>query len=119
MFERHKKQLEFAKKYGVIVILKGAFTIIALPDGRSYFNTTGNPGMATGGSGDVLTGLLVSLLAQAYEPNEAALIGVYLHGLSADIAVRTIGEEALLAGDIIEYIGQAYLKLKFRNPAGE
>ncbi len=112
MYERHLKQLDFAKKYNIIVVLKGAYTIITLPDGRSYFNSTGNPGMATGGSGDVLTGLMVSLLAQSYQPSDAALISVYLHGLAADIAVEKTGQEALIASDISENIGNAFQLLK-------
>ncbi len=85
-FERHSKQLAFAEKYGVIVVLKGAYTGIASPDGRYWFNTTGNPGMATGGSGDVLTGLITGLLAQGMKALDAALTGVYLHGLAGDLA---------------------------------
>jgi ADP-dependent NAD(P)H-hydrate dehydratase / NAD(P)H-hydrate epimerase len=111
MYERHLKQIEFAKKYRVIIVLKGANTIITLPDGRSWFNTTGNPGMASGGSGDVLTGLIASLLAQAYEPADAAMLAVYIHGLAADIAVETISQPALIAGDVIEHIGKAFLFL--------
>jgi len=111
MYDRHIKQLEFAKKYNVIVILKGAHTIVTLPDGHSYFNTTGNPGMATGGSGDVLTGLILSLITQSYEPADAALIAVYLHGLAADMAASKMGQEALIAGDIIDNLGFAFSSL--------
>jgi NAD(P)H-hydrate epimerase len=103
--------MDFARQYKLIVLLKGAYTSIALPDGRCYFNSTGNPGMATGGSGDVLTGIIVSLLAQGYKPSDAAIIGVYLHGLSGDLAVLKTGQEALIASDIVDHIGDAFLTL--------
>ena len=107
-FERHLKQREFADKYEVIVVLKGAYTGIASPDGQYWFNTTGNPGMATGGSGDVLTGLITGLLAQGMRPLDAALAGVYLHGLAGDLAAEETGEEALIAGDMIRKLGKAF-----------
>ncbi|SFV28042.1 NAD(P)H-hydrate dehydratase [Thermoflavifilum thermophilum] len=100
-----------ARELQLILILKDHHTCIALPDGTCYFNTTGNPGMATGGSGDVLTGLLTGLLAQGYEPWQAALLGVYLHGLAGDLAAAAHSEEALLAGDIITHIGKAFQKI--------
>lgn len=109
------KQIEFAKKYKVILVLKGAHTIVTLPDGRSWFNTTGNPGMASGGSGDVLTGLILSLLAQSYEPADAAMLGVYIHGLASDIAAEKVSQPALIAGDIIDHIGKAFLQLNSRE----
>ncbi len=102
------KQIAFAEKYGVIVVLKGAYTGIAAPDGRYWFNTTGNPGMATGGSGDVLTGLITGLLAQGMEPLDAALSGVYLHGLAGDLAAEASSQEALIAGDILKFLGAAF-----------
>jgi NAD(P)H-hydrate epimerase len=111
-FERLQKQIEFAKNSGLFVVLKGAHTSIACPDGGCYFNSTGNPGMATAGSGDVLTGIILSLLGQGYEPKLAAIIGVYLHGLAGDIATEKIGQEAVIASDIIENLGNAYLKIK-------
>lgn len=111
MYERYIKQLEFSKQYNVIVVLKAAHTIITLPDGRTFFNTTGNPGMATGGSGDVLTGLILSLLAQSYKPEEASQIGVFIHGLAADLAVKKTGQQALIAGDIVDNLGNAFLSL--------
>lgn len=107
-FDRMKSQQEFATKYNVIVVLKGAHTSIALPDGTVYFNSTGNPGMATGGSGDVLTGIITSLLAQGYSPVHASVAGVYLHGLAGDIAASVRGMHSLIAGDIIENLGGAY-----------
>jgi hydroxyethylthiazole kinase-like uncharacterized protein yjeF len=107
-YERHLKQREFAAKYRVIVVLKGAYTGIAFPDGSYRFNTTGNPGMATGGSGDVLTGLITGLLAQGIAPGDAAVAGVYLHGLAGDLAALKTGQEALIAGDMIRHIGEAF-----------
>jgi hydroxyethylthiazole kinase-like uncharacterized protein yjeF len=107
-YERHLKQRIFAAKYGVIVVLKGANTGIALPDGGYWFNTTGNPGMATGGSGDVLTGMIAGLLAQGMKPGDAALSGVYLHGLAGDLAAEVLSQEALIARDIIKYLGAAF-----------
>jgi hydroxyethylthiazole kinase-like uncharacterized protein yjeF len=107
-FERNNMQIEFARKYNVIVVLKGAYTTTAMPDGTCYFNSTGNPGMATAGSGDVLTGMILSLLGQGYSPANAALIGVYLHGLAGDLAASRSSEESVIAGDIIDNIGKAF-----------
>ena len=110
-FERNKLQRKKAQDYGVFIVLKGANTAIACPDGACWFNATGNPGMATGGSGDVLTGILTGLLAQGYPPQSAALLGVYLHGLAGDLAALENSQEALVAGDIIQYLGEAWLEL--------
>jgi NAD(P)H-hydrate epimerase len=107
-YSRIELQREFAQKHGIILILKGGNTSIALPDGTCYFNVTGNAGMATAGSGDVLTGILASLVGQRYEPAMAAILGVYLHGLAGDIASEKQGQEALIASDIINSIGMAY-----------
>jgi ADP-dependent NAD(P)H-hydrate dehydratase / NAD(P)H-hydrate epimerase len=107
-FETYSKQREFAVKYRIHVILKGAFTSIATPDGEIYFNSTGNPGMATAGSGDTLTGILLGLLAQGYPPAQAAILGVYIHGLAGDIAAQELGENALIAEDITNNLGKAF-----------
>jgi NAD(P)H-hydrate epimerase len=107
-YNRHVKQREFAARYQAIVVLKGAHTGIATPDGRYWFNTTGNPGMATGGSGDVLTGLITGLLAQGIQPVDAALAGVYLHGLAGDLAVQDSSQESVIAGDMIRHLGAAF-----------
>lgn len=107
-FHRNQLQREFCIKHGVYVVLKGAHTCICSPDGTCYFNSTGNPGMATGGSGDVLTGLILGLLAQRYHPLDACILGVYLHGLAGDLAAKKFGMESLIAGDIIDFIGKAY-----------
>ena len=111
-YQRHLKQIEFARKYRVVVVLKGAHTGIASPMGGYWFNTTGNPGMATGGSGDLLTGLITGLLAQGVPSLEAALTGVFIHGLAGDKAVEFSSEEALIAGDIMLYYGEAFSELK-------
>lgn len=110
-FERMAVQRSMSVKYGIIIVLKGAHTCISNPDGRCWFNSTGNPGMATGGSGDVLTGLILGLLAQNYTPFEASVLGVFLHGLAGDIAANENGMESLIAGDIVRNIGKAYVKL--------
>lgn len=109
-FDKLKKTKAFSEKYDVIVIIKGAHTI-TIYGGKGYVNTTGNPGMATGGSGDVLTGILTGLLAQHYEPLKAAIFGVYLHGKAGDKAVEKTGYQALSASNIIDAIGDAFLDL--------
>jgi len=113
-FERIMLALNFARIHRIVLIIKGAYSAIVLPDGNCWFNTTGNPGMATGGSGDVLTGILTGLLSQGYSPTEAALLGVYLHGLSADIAVSegSLSQESLLSADIADHLGKAFELLK-------
>ncbi|MBL0103930.1 MAG: NAD(P)H-hydrate dehydratase [Bacteroidetes bacterium] len=105
-FERLKKQVDFAMKHQLIIVLKGAFTAIALPDGRVYFNSTGNPGLAKGGSGDVLTGFCTGFLAQGYSPEEAAVLAVYYHGLSADKVVLDRPDFSITPSDIIDYFGK-------------
>jgi len=110
-FDKLMKQRALAAKAKSVVVLKGAYSSIALPDGSIYFNSTGNPGMATGGSGDVLTGILTALLAQGYSTIDAALIGVYVHGLAGDLAAREIGETSLIAGDLVDYLPTAFKRL--------
>lgn len=114
-FDRHISQIELSKTYKIIVILKGAYTSITTPDGLCYFNSTGNPGMATAGSGDVLTGILTALLAQRYSPIDAALLGVYVHGLAGDIALENQSEESLISSDIINNLGKAFNYIKKYN----
>ncbi len=111
-YDRLGKARKFAKRYDVYVVLKGAYTAIITPDEEVYFNSTGNPGMATGGSGDVLTGMITSLLAQQYLPKNAAILGVYLHGLAGDLAAKSKSQQGMLPTDMIEYIGKAYRALK-------
>ena len=100
----------FCFKYGIYTVLKGAYSCTCAPDGQFYFNSTGNPAMGTAGSGDVLTGVITALLAQGYTSGQAATLGVYLHGLAGDLATKTHGEEAVIAGDIIEKTGKAFCK---------
>lgn len=95
---------EFSKKLGVIVVLKGASTIVASPEGEVFINVYGNPGMATAGSGDVLTGIITGLIAQGLEPLKAAITAVYLHGVTGDSVAHDKGEYGLLAGDLVEYL---------------
>ncbi|MCC6724352.1 MAG: NAD(P)H-hydrate dehydratase [Saprospiraceae bacterium] len=111
-FERNALQISKARELGIFLILKGANTAIACPDGQCLFNNNGNPGMATGGSGDVLTGILTGLLAQGYPPLEACQLGVYLHGLAGDLAMLDQQQEALLASDIITQLGRAFKHLR-------
>ncbi len=107
-YERYVQLRDFAFKFSVYVVLKGAHTAIACPDGLVYFNSTGNPGMAKGGSGDVLTGIITGLLAQGYSPKESAIFGVYWHGLAGDIASELCSQQTMTALDIIGNMGRAY-----------
>jgi NAD(P)H-hydrate epimerase len=111
-FDRIDKALKKAKELNLIIVLKGHHTFIATPDKKGFFNSTGNAGMATGGSGDVLTGILTGLLAQGYSSVETAILGVYLHGLAGDIAAERLSMEAMVAGDIIESLGQSFLHIQ-------
>jgi len=110
-FERNKMQREFSVKHRVYVVLKGAHSCISTPEGKCFFNSTGNPGMASGGSGDVLTGIILGLLAQNYHPQEACILGVYIHGLAGDIAAQRKTQQAIIAGDITANLGRAFKKL--------
>lgn len=110
-FERIEAARKAAARMGIIIILKGHHTLIAMPGGNAFFNSTGNPGMATGGSGDVLSGIITGLLAQQYAPEQAALLGVFLHGLAGDCAAKRMSEEAMIAGDIVDHLGEAFLRL--------
>ena len=105
------KAKELATENGITVVVKGAPTVTIAPDGRMYVNTTGNPGMATGGSGDVLTGMVLALLAQGYESEQAALIAVYIHGLAGDIAARRLSMTAMTSADIADSLPQAWLQM--------
>ena len=109
-FEKLEKVKQFSIKYDCIVVIKGANSITVY-DNQLYVNTTGNPGLATAGSGDVLTGVITGLLAQGYSPLNAAVFGVYLHGKSADIAVEDYGYQSLIASRVIDYLGEAYKDL--------
>lgn len=107
-FEKHLLQLDYSARHNVVIVLKGAFTCITTPDGKAYFNSTGNPGMAKGGSGDALTGMILAFLAQGYEPSLAAILGVYLHGLAGDFAAIEKGVHSMICSDLIENIPQAF-----------
>jgi hydroxyethylthiazole kinase-like uncharacterized protein yjeF len=112
--DREKIAVDFAKKNGVIVVLKGHGTIVT--DGnRAYVNGTGNPGMATAGSGDVLTGAIAGLLAQGIAPFDACRIGVHAHGLAGDLAAEKLGQASLIATDILEHIPAAFLRLEVNS----
>lgn len=109
--ERLEKAVEMAKYYHIIIVLKGHYTAIVRPTGRVYFNSSGNPGMATAGSGDVLAGVIGAFVAQGYRPDLAATIGVYIHGLAGDLAAEDLGENGVMAGDIIDRLGLAVRKV--------
>lgn len=109
-FDKLKKVKEFSQKYDCILVIKGAHTITIYED-KGYINTTGNPGMATAGSGDVLTGVICGLIAQGYAPLDAAIFGVFIHGRAADIAIGECGFQSLIASDILANLGKAYLDL--------
>jgi len=110
-YQRLKLQKEVSRLYNIIVILKQAHTVITNPEGKAWFNSTGNPGMATGGSGDVLTGILTGLLSQGYSPLHSAILGVYLHGLAGDIGADAHSQQALTARDITHHLGDAFKKI--------
>lgn len=111
-YESIHKQIQFSEKYEVVVVLKGAFTSVSTPEGKVFFNSTGNSGMATAGSGDVLTGIILGLLAQGLSSESAAVSGVYLHGKAGDVAIVNKSKFSLIASDLIKYLGKAFLSLK-------
>ncbi len=113
--ERRKRARESARKSGRIVVLKGYHTVVASPDGKIYVNKTGNPGMATGGSGDILTGVIAAMLGQKAEPFQAACFGVFIHGLAGDLARKEKGEISLVAGDILNALPLAFQKVLRHN----
>lgn len=109
---RSRAALRFAQRYGCILVLKGPGTVTASPDGRLYRNTTGNNGMAKGGSGDVLGGMILSFMGQGMEPVRASALAVYLHGRAGDICREELGDYGMLPGDLTERIPQAILELQ-------
>ena len=117
-YERLTKARQLAEKLQGFVVLKGHYTAVCMPDGHVAFNSTGNAGMATAGSGDVLTGIITGLLAQGYQHRDACMLGVYLHGLAGDLAANDLGEESLIASDLIQYLPKAFLKLKGQKSKG-
>ncbi len=110
--EEMEKLIALSVKHKLVTVLKGANTTVVSPEGKTYINSTGNPGMAKGGSGDVLTGIITSLLAQGYSSTDAAVLGVYIHGLAGDFAKTDLGETAITASDIISYLPQAFKTLE-------
>ena len=110
-FDRLELALTKAKELNIFIVLKGHYTFIATPESKGFFNSTGNPGMATAGAGDVLTGMITGLLAQNYSSLHSCILGVYLHGLAGDIAAKKISPEALIAGDLIENLGKAFKEI--------
>lgn len=116
-FERLDKLRAFSIEKQCLVVLKGAYSAIAAPNGQIFFNSSGNPGMATAGMGDALTGILLGLLAQGYHPLDACLLGVYLHGLAGDLALEKQNYESMMTSDVIDHIGKAYAQLLKRTYA--
>ncbi|MFA6871976.1 MAG: NAD(P)H-hydrate dehydratase [Bacteroidaceae bacterium] len=112
--ERIEKARRWCRVHKSYIILKGAFTTVVAPNGHLFFNSTGNPGMATAGSGDVLTGILLGLLSQGYAPLKSCLIAVYVHGLSGDLVTSQKTQMALIASDIIAYLPAAWKKLSVK-----
>jgi len=113
--ERIATSCYYAREWGVTIVLKGNNTIVAHPSGQAYVNTTGNPGMATAGSGDVLSGIIAGLIAQGLKPADAAVAGVYLHGLAGDTASMQLGQRALTATDLIHNMGMAINQLEMKS----
>ncbi len=111
-YERLLKARAFAMEHSLCIVLKGAYTAVCSPEGNVYFNCTGNPGMATAGSGDVLTGIILSLLAQGISPVTAAVSGVFLHGTAGDLAAVYRSEESMIASDMIEMLGKAFKQIR-------
>lgn len=111
-FERLALAKQKSKAHNVFIVLKGHYSFICTPQGKGFFNSTGNAGMATAGSGDVLTGILTGLLAQGYSSNDACLLGVYLHGLAGDFAANKHSEEGMIAGDIVSSLGKAFKQIR-------
>ncbi len=115
-YDRLCRARQLATQWHLYIVVKGHYSQICTPSGQIFFNPTGNPGMATPGSGDVLTGLLTGLLAQGYAPHEAVKLGVWLHGLAGDIAADRLGQECMLAGDLIDALPEAFRILKSSTP---
>lgn len=111
-YELLQASIRLATTHRVYIVLKGAYTAVISPEGKVRLNPTGNPGMATAGSGDVLTGIILSLLAQGYESGQAALLGAYLHGLAGDIAADRLGQTSLIASDIVDALPSAFMNIE-------
>lgn len=111
-WDKIEKVKKFAHQYQLHILVKGANSAMVMADGTIFFNSTGNVGMATGGSGDVLTGILTALLGEGYPPKKALILGVYIHGRAADIALSSIGKYSLLPSDIISFLPHAFLEIE-------
>lgn len=114
-YERLMRQMRFSQDYNCVLVLKGAYSSVSSPEGLVSFNSTGNPGMATAGSGDVLTGIILSLLAAGYAPFDAAVASAFIHGLAGDLAALDMGHEALVASSVIDNLGKAFMKISHRK----
>jgi NAD(P)H-hydrate epimerase len=117
--DRFQTVRRYASESGIVIVLKGAGTLVASPDGLVWINRTGNPGMATAGAGDTLTGIIAAFLGQGLSSRDAALLGVYLHGLSGDLAARRLGQHSLMAGDLINFLPDAFLHILSPPDKGE
>jgi NAD(P)H-hydrate epimerase len=113
--DKLEKAKDFTREYQVVLVIKGANTAVINPNGEIFFNSTGNAGMATGGTGDVLTGIITSLLGQGYDALDAAVLGVFIHGAAGDYAKGWVGEISLIAGDLIDYLPSAFMDLEKLN----
>jgi len=111
-FERLETAKQKSRQLNLVIVLKSHHTAILSPNGNCFFNSTGNAGMAKGGSGDVLTGIITSLVAQNYSPEHAAILGVYLHGLAGDFAANALGQHSMIASDLVSFLSQSFLSLK-------
>ena len=114
-YQNIEAQRELSRKHGIYILLKGGKSTLSLPDGQVLINSTGNPGMASGGMGDVLTGIISGLLASGYQPMQAAAMGMYVHGRAADIALEKESVESLIATDVINFLGRAFQSLQNEN----
>ncbi|HPI54949.1 MAG TPA: NAD(P)H-hydrate dehydratase, partial [Chitinophagaceae bacterium] len=110
-WERNKTQVNLSKQYSIFILLKGTYSCLTTPDGKSFFNQTGNAGMAKGGSGDALSGIICALFAQYKNMQNAAILGLYLHGLAGDFASQRYGQEAMVTSDLIDELGHAFMSL--------
>jgi NAD(P)H-hydrate epimerase len=111
-FERLKILKQFSLKYNCIVVLKGAHSAVAMPDGNVFFNSSGNPSLAKAGSGDGLTGIILGLLSRGYNAPQAAIIGTYIHGYAADLCLKKMSMESVLISDVINQLPKAFRKLE-------
>ena len=110
-FERLSRARDLAEHLNAYIILKGHYSALCMPNGHVVFNSTGNAGMATAGSGDVLSGIITGLLARGYQHGDACIMGMYLHGLAGDLAAKELGMESMVSSDIIKYLPKAFQRI--------